>query len=56
MATFSVTSLVIEFTPHTNLRAIAINDALIRSHYLLAFLEEHENSHLIRAFCEVAQW
>ena len=44
-----------EFVPHPNLRAIPIKDALISTKYFLAFLKERENSHLIGAFCEVAQ-
>ena len=44
-----------EFVPHPNLRAIPIKDALISTQYFLAFLKERENSHLIGAFCEVAQ-
>ena len=44
-----------EFVPHPNLRAIPINDVLISTQYFLAFLKERENSHLIGAFCEVAQ-
>jgi DNA-binding transcriptional LysR family regulator len=44
-----------EFVPHPNLRAIPIKDASISTQYFLAFLSERKNSHLIRAFCEVAQ-
>jgi DNA-binding transcriptional LysR family regulator len=44
-----------EFVPHKNLRAIPIKDAHISTQYFIAFLEERKNSHLIRAFCNVAK-
>lgn len=44
-----------EFVPHPNLRAIPIRGAGISTQYFLAFLAERKNSHLIRAFCDVAQ-
>lgn len=44
-----------EFVPHPNLRAIPIRGAGISTQYFLAFLAERKSSHLIRAFCDVAQ-
>ncbi|MFD1159463.1 LysR substrate-binding domain-containing protein [Roseovarius aestuarii] len=44
-----------EFVPHPNLRAIPITGADISTQYFLAFLADRKNSHLIRAFCDVAR-
>ena len=43
-----------EFVAHPRLRTVAFDDVTIRTEYFLAHLHERENSHLIRAFCEVA--
>jgi aminoethylphosphonate catabolism LysR family transcriptional regulator len=42
-----------EFVPHSNLRAVFIQDADINTKYFLAYLKEREMSRLIGAFCEV---
>lgn len=44
-----------EFVPHPNLKPIPIQDAEVRTQYFLAFLEERQQSRLIRSFCEVAR-
>ncbi len=43
-----------EFVAHPRLRTVAFDDVSIRTEYFLAHLHERENSHLIRAFCDVA--
>lgn len=36
------------------LRTVAFDDVPIRTEYVLAYLHERRNSHLISAFCDVA--